>query len=79
MIGPNDPPRLGVDSLRRGVYVPLWECCHETRDSFTGGELKFKTKGCAVKGMRGLRAIALAGREGKFTVVNHIGSEASFK
>ena len=29
--------------------------------------------------MRGLRVIALAGREGKFTVVNHIGSEASFK
>ena len=60
MIGPNDPPRLGVDSLRRG-------------------DLKFETKGCAVKGMRGNRVIALSGREGKFTVVNYIGSGASFK
>ena len=74
--GPDYSPGLLVKCSGGGADVPLREGRHETRNSFTRGELEFETKGCAVKDMRGDRMITILRWEGDFTVMNHVGGEA---
>ena len=76
MVGPDDSPWLLVNCSGGGADVPLREGRHETRNSFTRGDLEFETKGRAVKDMRGDRMITVIRREGDFTVMNHICGEA---
>ena len=63
MIRPDYTPGLGIGSGGRGADIPLRESGHKARNSFTGSELKFKTKRSAVENMRGNGEVAIVRRK----------------